>query len=101
MGPYGYNNGNGDWLAWGLMAFLLVLLILGLISWIASGLMHRHDHDYRHHHWGSNPWYQPEPPKTPPAHDAAQILDQRFARGEIDADEYQTRRKLLRDETKD
>ena len=94
MGPYDYNN--GDWLARGLMAFLLILIILGLISWIASGMLHRHDHDHRHHHWGSNPWYQAGPARPPQEHDAAQILDQRFARGEIDADEYQARRKLLR-----
>ena len=98
MGPYGYNN-NGDWLARGLMAFLLVLLILGLISWIVSGMFHRHDHDHRNHHWGANPWYQAESPRAPQGHDAAQILDQRFARGEIDADEYQARRKLLRGES--
>lgn len=98
MGPYGYNN-NSDWLARGLMAFLLILLVLGLITWIASGMFHRHDHDHRNHHWGSNPWYQAGPARAPQGHDAAQILDQRFARGEIDADEYQARRKLLRGES--
>ena len=96
--PYGYSN-NGDWMARGLMAFLLVLLILGLISWIFSGMLHRHGHDHRTHHWGSNPWYQDNSPRNSSGTDATQILDQRFARGEIEAEEYQTKRKLLRDDS--
>ncbi|WP_248291979.1 SHOCT domain-containing protein [Actinomycetospora sp. TBRC 11914] len=31
------------------------------------------------------------------APDAREVLDQRFARGEIDADEYATRRRVLED----
>ena len=67
MGPYGYNN--GDWLARGLMAFLLVLLMLGLVSWVVSGRLHRHDHDHRNHHWGANPWYRDDSMRNPPRHD--------------------------------
>ncbi|MGN6244842.1 MAG: SHOCT domain-containing protein [Motilibacteraceae bacterium] len=32
----------------------------------------------------------------PPERDAERLLDERFARGEIDAEEYRTRRDLLR-----
>jgi putative membrane protein len=35
-------------------------------------------------------------PSLPAADDAERILDQRFARGEIDNDEYTSRRDLLR-----
>lgn len=41
-----------------------------------------------------NPGAPVAPP--PPRDDAFQILDERFARGEIDADDYQQRRDLLR-----
>jgi putative membrane protein len=33
---------------------------------------------------------------TSPTQDAARILDERFARGEIDTDEYEARREALR-----
>lgn len=33
---------------------------------------------------------------TPPRNDAERILDERFARGEIDTDEYTARRAVLR-----
>jgi putative membrane protein len=37
-----------------------------------------------------------KPPSTPPAHDAAlQILRERLARGEIDPEDYEARRRIL------
>ena len=38
----------------------------------------------------------PAPPEVAQAHDAQRILDERFARGEIDDDEYRRRRDILR-----
>ncbi len=38
----------------------------------------------------------PTGPVAPTTSDARRILDERFARGEIDAEEYQRRRELLR-----
>ena len=45
---------------------------------------------------------QPRPGGTaPPLANARRLLAERFARGEIDADEYERRRSLLRDESDD
>jgi putative membrane protein len=35
------------------------------------------------------------PPQPPPPDDARRLLDERFARGEIDAEDYTHRRELL------
>lgn len=77
MGWYG-GAGWGGWLAMTLMmlAFWAVLVLGGLVLWRSL----RHE-DGR---------------GTASGRDAERLLDERFARGEIDADEYRARRDLLR-----
>lgn len=74
---WGWYGGDGSWVGWLVMAvFMLIFwaLVVGgivvLVRYIRSGEQRS----------GS---------------DALRILDERFARGEIDADEYSRRRQLL------
>ena len=70
--------GPGAWVAMGFMMVVFWGVVVALIVYaVRAG-----------HH--------PTTLAAPPANDAARILDERFARGEIDADEYQRRRDLLR-----
>jgi putative membrane protein len=76
---------GGDW-AWGHMIFGsltmvllwggIILVIVLLVRWLGAG-------------WGS----QPMPP--PSSKTALDILKERFARGEIDKDEFEERKRLL------
>jgi putative membrane protein len=46
--------------------------------------------------WFGVPWYGPQPPPhAPPGRTPLDILKERFARGEIDKDEYEERRRIL------
>jgi putative membrane protein len=82
MGPYGSFDGGMGWGGWLAMGFALVifwgLVITGIVLLVRS-LGHRHE--------------VVAGPLGPTA--AMRILDERFARGEIDADEYGRRRQLL------
>lgn len=76
-----YWNGSGDWgwAAWLAMGFMMLLfwgVVLGAVVVLARGA----------------PSKAPEPPAAGPEH----LLGERFARGEIDADEYHTRLAVLR-----
>lgn len=71
--------GPGAWLA---MAFVMVVFWGAVVTAIVLAVR------------GSQ--QQPAAPGTPTSSDAQRILDERFARGEIDADEYQHRRDLLK-----
>lgn len=81
MGFGGYGPGFHG--AWGIVGIVLMILfwtavILALIAgirWLLGG---------RGERTGARP------PRTP-----GEILDERFARGEINADEYQARKRLL------
>jgi putative membrane protein len=81
--PYGswYSGpGAAGWLI--MLAFMV--FFWGAIIWIVLTLVHqRHGHGHSH-----------APAER--GSDALQILDQRFARGEIDEEEYRRRRDLLR-----
>ena len=75
---WGYGYGDGSWVGW------LVMGIVMLVFWglVVAGVIFAfryfgHDHEHR----GRG--------------DALRILDERYARGEIDADEYNRRRQLL------
>lgn len=86
---YWYSGGSTPWGMWVAMAVMMAIFMLAA-AWVVVTLV-------RH----SAP-HQPVPPPTPPTPvpspvGAAAILDERFARGEIDADEYTNRRALLRD----
>jgi putative membrane protein len=74
--------GPGGWIAMVLMMDLLWGVTAGLIVYVVRSLGHR-----PHADTGAG---------APTPDHATRILDERFARGEIDADEYQQRRDLLR-----
>lgn len=75
-----WDNGMG-WGGWIVMTLVMVifwaLVIFGIVA-IFRGV--RED----------------RPPRTSADRDPMQILDERFARGEIDADEYHARQNVLR-----
>ena len=84
---YGYTNGGGHWGLWALMIVALVVFLGALASIIVILIRHR----------GTFPVSTAAPPPSgpPPPSGARVILDQRFARGEIDEEEYTRRRSLL------
>ena len=76
-----YWNGSGDWgwAVWLSMGFMMLLfwgVVIGAVVVLARGAFPR--------------------TTAPEAPGPEQVLAERFARGEIDADEYQTRLKVLR-----
>ena len=71
------------------MLIIMVLFFAALI-WVLVSLLGPKAHT--HHHDAPGP-HDAQPGR--PAPDAVRILDERFARGEIDAEEYQQRRDLL------
>jgi len=77
----GWNNGMG-WGGWIVMTLIMVtfwsLLVFGVVA------IFRGDRDTR------------SATKQPQGRDPMQILDERFARGEIDVDEYHARQGVLR-----
>jgi putative membrane protein len=79
-----YWNDGWGWGAWIAMGFMM-LLFWGVIAAVVLLLVRppgRHD--------------EATPPPKPPSEDeASRILDARFARGEIDEQEYRARRDLL------
>ena len=48
----------------------------------------------RRHHWGA-PWHMMHGGWSPPTHSALQILNERFARGEIEKDEYEDKKAAI------
>jgi putative membrane protein len=80
MDHYGYDRWDGGH-PWVWMLLMMLALVAALT--IAAYVLIRSARQ------------QPQPPPPPPD-EAARILDERFARGEIDAEEYATRRDLLR-----
>ena len=84
-GPYMHDRGgwNHPWLA--VLLFVIVGAAIGLLVWALLRGGTRHP-------YGAPPAY----PAAPPAGDPAlEVLRMRFARGEIDADEYASRVALL------
>jgi putative membrane protein len=83
---------QGPNMGWGrgFFALLLLLIAVCVVVWIVSTLMRQGGHVHR-------PEVSPSA-STPskPSSNALRILDERFARGDIDADEYTKRRELLR-----
>ena len=69
-----YGWGAGSWLVMGFMMLLFWAFVVGGIVWIMRGSRHA---------------------TSPTSSGARQILDERFARGEIGEDEYRQRRSLL------
>lgn len=84
---YWYDGGSAPWGMWVAMAVLMATLVVAA-AWVIVTLVR---------HTTSHTPQSPGPsPGVPPPADAAAILDERFARGEIDPDEYTHRRELLR-----
>ncbi len=77
-----WHDGASNWVGWGLMT-LMTLVFLGLVAWGLFTLSRTARQTERR-----------QPPPPAPAPD--DILDERFARGEIDDVEYQHRREMLR-----
>jgi putative membrane protein len=86
--PYLYGQHmmlGGGWYG---MIFGPLFMILVLVAVIAGvGLVGR---------WFGLPWYGAQPPhQAPPGRAPLDILKERFARGEIDKEEYEERRRVL------
>ncbi|MFG2121985.1 SHOCT domain-containing protein [Streptomyces sp. NPDC048710] len=77
-----YWNGGG-W-AWMVFMPLLWVVLLGLVIWAVVRLTHPAGHDSSSHGW-----------KQPPRETPKEILDRRFASGEIDAATYTEARERL------
>ena len=73
--------GPGTWIAMGLMMLAFWGLIAALVVYLVRNLGHRSAEQIG---------------GAAPPDQAMRILDERFARGDIDADEYNQRRDLLR-----
>ncbi len=76
-----WDGGGWGWGAWVLMAVVMVVFWGGLIAALLTVLRHR----------GSDTGFG-----APPSN-AVRILEERFARGEMDVDEFQQRRAQLRE----
>lgn len=78
----GWGWGWGAWLAMGLMMLIMWGAVVAVVVVLGRG---------------TGGWRAPaSPPSTEPGDPALRILDERFARGEIDAEEYRNRRDHLR-----
>ena len=77
----GGGMGSGGWLAMGLMMVVFWTVVIAAVVIVVRGASHSHA-DL------TATLAAPDP--------ALRILDERFARGEIDAEEYAQRRDLLR-----
>lgn len=82
---WGYGGGWG-WGAWFLM-FALMLAFWAVVVWLIVKLVRRDG--------GSSRAQPPQPVGPPGQADPLHILDERYARGEVDDEEYQRRRAVL------
>jgi putative membrane protein len=74
---------GGGWYGMFLGPLFMILVLVAVIAGVA--LVAR---------WFGLP-YGAQPPRTPPGRTPLDILKERFARGEIDKDEYEERRRVL------
>lgn len=85
--PFRYQHAGFGW-GGGIIALIFFLIFLAAIIWCVSAVMRQGAHAHFHDHHTS---------AAPPAQsDALKILNERFARGEIDDEEYTKRRDLLK-----
>ena len=71
------------------MMIVVMLVIFGVVFFLF-----RRSPPGDRHHWGP-PWHMMDRGTAPAAHSAIQILNERFARGEIEQDEYEKRKAIL------
>ena len=90
--PYEFHQHSGMGWGQGLLAFLFVLLILAAVAWFAVAFSRQSGRLHHGHSHGVNA-------PTSQQSDALKILNERFARGEIDAEEFTQRRDLLQSST--
>jgi len=86
---YGNNGGSTPWVMWVAMAVMMTVFVIAA-AWVIVTMV-RHSASPQTHH-------QALPSGTPQTA-AAAILDERFARGEIEADEYTQRKAALQGPT--
>jgi putative membrane protein len=72
---------------WGMMIFGPLLMIFVLAAVIATAVLLVR--------WIGGPWQAVTPPQMPMGHAPLDILKERFARGEIDRNEFEERRRVL------
>ncbi len=82
--PY-YDNGGTHWGLWIVMV-VAMLVFFGILAWAVVSIIRQRD---AHASGRSQP-----PPGA--GSDPLRILDERFARGEIEVDDYTRRRDLLK-----
>ncbi len=89
--PFRFHHQGFAWGGGGIIAFIIFLIILAAICCVVFTMIRQGGHAHPHqHHAGSPPAAQT---------DALKILNERFARGEIDAEDYTQRRDLLKGPT--
>lgn len=79
-----------------LLFYVFLFIVFGVFLWLLLSSTHRRGpfgHDPRYYRWDGD---DQQPGPGPRGSDPMAILDRRFASGEIDEDEYQGRRKLLK-----
>jgi len=86
--PWHHMWGDGyGWPFWWMfpMMILFIIIVCAVVFFVARGVC-----AHRSHHWGpqSRMWGDP-------SHSALQILNERFARGEIQKDEYAERKTAI------
>lgn len=87
-GPWHHMWGGG----WGMMWIFPLLMLLFMAICIASFFFgHRWGGTQRH--WGP-PWHMMGPGHDP-THSSLQILNERYAKGEIQKDEYEEKRRVI------
>jgi len=82
---HGWHDGGWGWGAWMAMGLMMVVFWGVIVAFVVVVLR-----PPGHHHDG------PPNGDARPDDEALRILDERFARGEIDPEEYTSRRDLLR-----
>ena len=85
LGPWHMMWGYEGWPFWGMFPMMLLFLVLFCVVafFFVRGCMGRM------HHWGpSQPWGDP-------THSALQILNERFAKGDIQKEEYNERKTAI------
>jgi putative membrane protein len=92
-GPWHMWNDGYGWHFWlmGPMMMLFMLLICAAVLYLLFA--HRSSGGGMHH--GGPPWHMGDRMWSPPTHSAMQILNERFARGEIQKDEYEDKKAAI------
>lgn len=97
--PGPWHMWHGGWGFWWIFPLLMLFMIIICIAIFIFFLGHRSGR-CGHHHWG--PWQMMDRPSGPgrswgdPTYSALQILNERFAKGEIQKQEYDEKKAAIR-----